>query len=554
MPQSNQVQLKVARKSGFPQRHHWLGTGDVGDLIPTLVQEVIPGSIVDLRAVHSIAMPPLASDAYMKLDYRTEAFFVPMRLLYGGFESWFTQRERDVLTSGDIESRIMGLPYLRQYSFSNNLQDIGPGTLTDYLGYKSGPDELADGDAYIDMTLLPFLAYHKIWDDWYRSPAVQKSCFASVLDVGSGFLNSCAYGVSALPTASLVDDPSQLQFTHDADDDIALRLADNHLIYVIRKRNFGFDYFTNALPNAQLGDAVKVTADSSGQFSIAQFRALNSMQRFKERNNIAGNRYVDTLKARYGVDLSNGVAQRSLFLGSAVYDVYNKTVDVSGTNTSPSSSPLPWTSAAGAQLGRAYAGGQDKLIDEFHVQEPGYIFVIGSLVPRVSYGSGVRKLLTRYTKPGCITDMANAELQNVGVEPIYQYELVTEAAFAGSGPSSPERVFGYTDRYSSFMTMEDEIHGLFYGGNGLSIMAPQRIFGVSSSPVISSSFLEIPSDYLDNVTTVNAAIRRYGYWIDADFDLRVVAPLMSPGTLPSLENPAYEHGDTVTVHRGGFRL
>lgn len=553
MPQSNQLQLKVARKSGFPQRHHWLGTADVGSLVPTLVQEVIPGSIVNLRAVHSIAMPPLASDAYMKLDYRTEAFFVPMRLLYGGFESWFTQRERFVLDNGGLESYSIGLPYIRQYSFSNNLQDMGPGTLSDYLGYKAGPDELADGDAFVDMTLLPFLAYHKIWDDWYRAPSVQRSCFASLFS-NVGAIPTNPHAVSVLPSVCLEDNPSFLQFTHDSDNDNVFEMADGHPIYVIRQRNFGFDYFTNALPNSQLGDAVKVTADSSGQFSIAQFRALNSMQRFKERNNIAGNRYVDTLKARYGVDLSNGVAQRSLFLGSAVYDVYNKTVDVSGTNGVDSSLSLPWSSSAGAQLGRAYAGGQDKLIDEFHVQEPGYIFVIGSLVPRVSYGSGVRKLLTRYTKPGCITDMANAELQNVGVEPVYQYELVTEKAFTGGSFGDPEAVFGYTDRYASFMTMEDEIHGLFYGGNNLSIMAPQRLFGGASRPVISSSFLEIPINYLDNVTTINAAIRSYGYWIDADFDLRIVAPLMSPGTLPSLENPAYEHGDTVTVHRGGFRL
>ena len=50
-------------------------------------------------------------------------------------------------------------------------------------------------------------------------------------------------------------------------------------------------------------------------------------------------------------------------------------------------------------------------------------------------------------------DMANPILQNIGNEPIFCNELTDQ-------PLGGQAVFGYTDRYSSFMTKQDELHGL----------------------------------------------------------------------------------------------
>lgn len=93
MPQSNKVQLKVVPKSSFPGKMHFnRGTAKVGSLVPLLIDELIPNTTVDIKQALNVSLPPLASDTFMSVDYCVEAFFVPMRLLYKGFESWFTQR------------------------------------------------------------------------------------------------------------------------------------------------------------------------------------------------------------------------------------------------------------------------------------------------------------------------------------------------------------------------------------------------------------------------------------------------------------------------------
>ena len=90
MPYGNKrISVKVPHSSGFDKSHRYSGTGSCGTLIPVLCDEVIPGTKVRLRVPASIQLPPLASETYMNASVKYEAFFVPMRLLCGSFESFF---------------------------------------------------------------------------------------------------------------------------------------------------------------------------------------------------------------------------------------------------------------------------------------------------------------------------------------------------------------------------------------------------------------------------------------------------------------------------------
>lgn len=80
-----------------------------------------------------------------------------------------------------------------------------------------------------------------------------------------------------------------------------------------------------ATTSPQLGDAQSVRI-ANNNFTIAALRAANSMQEFEEFNQLAGSRFQDQLRVRYGASLSDGVAQRCLFLGSGSFDVYSKGV------------------------------------------------------------------------------------------------------------------------------------------------------------------------------------------------------------------------------------
>lgn len=539
------VKLKVQNKSGFDKSHQNLLTTKVGTITPLLCEEVIPNETINCKVNLAASLPPLASDTFMRCQLKTEAFFVPTRLLNGGYEEWLTGQKIKQGTSGSEYD-----PYMPVFNIvASSSACTQAGSLADYLGYRVLTGETTTSTEP-KISALPFIAYHKIWDDWYRNSLIQKSCFlklwAGSSSIPTGTTSSYRYAPSIVYYSSTY---AQNLTSSNSN----LTLDDGVNIWQLRQRNFGADYFTTATPDAQNGSEQKVTFFSEwynqdqgimqGDFTISALRAANSMQQFLERNNIAGNRMVDFLRAQYGANLNDGVAQRSILLGSAAFDVYSKgiyqTANISGNTNNP------FAGSVGAQFGSAYASGSDFIIKGFTAQEPGYIFVMVTLVPKVTYSTGIRRYLAHYTEAGSQTDMANPILQNVGNQPIYRYEL--------NGNAGDYEVYGYTDRYAEFKTHEDELHGLLRDGQNLKSFALQRSFAPSNTTKISSAMLRIPTTYLDQVTAVNSTMSNYGVWIDSYIDYKSSMPL-AEYSIPSLQDPAYEHGHDVMVQRGGRTL
>lgn len=115
MPQSNTVMVKVQSLSGFDKSFYHDLTTNVGTLTPALFDELIPNSTVNLNVAASVQLPPLASDAFAKIDLKLEAFAIPHRLLYGGFEKWFsddTVKMYDYNQTQTVEGQVSTLPHI----------------------------------------------------------------------------------------------------------------------------------------------------------------------------------------------------------------------------------------------------------------------------------------------------------------------------------------------------------------------------------------------------------------------------------------------------------
>lgn len=550
------VPLNVPKLSGFDKSHQNLLTTKCGTITPILIDELIPGSKVNLNLALSATLPPLASDTFMRCSVKVEAFFVPFRLLCGSFESWFTDEEKQFapyVSSGNTITptpRKGLLPILGPVTDANELSAIlalvGRGSLMDYLGFKAAPNgTILNSNQW---SLMPCLAYHKIYNDWYRNSLIQRELFLPPnISTANAPTAGAATIIATAPFAFYYEGSNNIN-SGVFKDLPSLMLGDGKFVLELRQRNFGLDYFTTATPSPQQGAASTVTFSTSGNtgnFSIAALRAANSLQQFKERNNIAGNLYVEQLYARYGVRPSDGVAQRALYLGSADFEIYSKGVYQTSTDLTGLGQVTqnPFNSV-GAEYGKGTASGRSGLVSSFEAKEPGYLFVNATLVPRVSYSTGIHRRFAHYVGPGSLSDLANPILQNVGPQPINTFEL------NGVPSSTP---FGYTDRYAEFKTMEDELHGLVVDGQTLEAFALQRSFSQNNSYQINSQFLEIPTDYMDQVTATAADISTYGCWMDVYFDYKVAQPL-AKYSLPTLQDPAYEHGKTVVVSRGGSKL
>lgn len=548
--------VNVPRLSGFDKSHQNLLTTKCGTITPILIDELIPGSKVHLKLALSASLPPLASETFMRCSVKVEAFFVPFRLLAGSFESWFTDTEKKFAsytspggTTVTPTARKGLLPVIGGLNATSDAAAIAAmsasGSLFDYLGCKT-PDGNVFTTSGVAVSAMPALAYHRVYHDWYRNTLVQQEVFLPPTYTGNNnpspasndsYAGTAPYAFFSAGFPSYIFNSSYM-----------LQLADGKKLYELRQRNFGLDYFSTATPSPQQGSAEVVsfsTSGSTGQFSIASLRSANSLQQFKERNQLAGQLFTQQCYARYGVSPSDGVAQRSLYLGSAEYEVYTKGIYSNSIYDGAGISNNPFEDTPGAQFGSARATGNSSIVDTFEAKEPGYLLVNATLVPRVTYSSGIHRRFTNYVGAGSISDLANPILQNVGPQPIYEYEL--------NGYMS-NSVFGYTDRYATFKTMEDELHGLVRDGQSLQSFALQRTFiGGPQGPQISAAFLEIPTDYMDQVTATNAKISQYGCWIDCYFDYKVAQPL-AKYSLPSLQDPAYEHGRTIVVKKGGQRL
>ena len=557
------VEVKIPKKSGFDLSHRNSGTETCGTLQPLLVEELIPGARCSLKLKIVTQLPPLVSDTYMNVQKKVEAFFVPMRLCCRSFEDFFCDFPKRVATfdtasDGGSLSRFTDVrAALPVFRFDNTMASMsslyGPGSLLDYLGFK-----ISNVAVDVDFSPLSLIAYHLIWQEFYRNPKVQNPAFVDDLGLTTSSNVSDRYRISALPykyfhrqfvdsAPTTFPDNSIINIPANYITNGDFNLADGVSIFSLRQRNFGFDYFTCCRPSAQQGNAAGVTFTTPAQgtdvtLTVSQIRAANSLQMFRERNNIPSPRLVDQVKARYGANLADGVAQRPICIGTATYDVFTRGVDQTAPSTGQT--VTNYFDTVAAQYGRAYGVGDDFIINDFTANEPGFIMVIQSLVPVVTYASGIAPYLRRYLADGSIVEMANPILQNIGDEPVMSSSIVARATQA----TDLTTVFGYGDRYGSFMFHPSEVHGLFRDGQNLDNFVLQRSF--ATAPTLGSSFLEIPKTYLDGVMVVGSATSGVSAWYDAMLDWKVSMPL-AEYSIPSLQDPAYEHGESVYLRRNG---
>ena len=414
----------------------------------------------------------------------------------------------------------------------------GPGSLADYLGFKRS-NEPGGNDFFTMNNPLPFIAYHKIWNDWYRDSNIQKECFTNY----------------SFPTGSvdisLTNSAAQLPFTTykgEAPVVVKTTLADSLNIYDLRQRNWAKDYFTNATLQPQSGTpatlAFNIDNSGYGSFSIASLRATNSLQQWMERNNIAGSRYIDQIRAHYGVTPSDAIMDRPVYLGSHSFDIYNKGIYQSAPNTSQSVATSNPMQGLGSKFGSSMGVSDSSLVDSFQCTEFGFLFVLASIVPDALYSSGQR----RYLDYQVVSDFANPILSAVGDQEIKVKELWPDMYDDGL---LPDETFGYTQRYSEYKFMLDEVHGLMRDGSSLESFALQRSFDENNQPGLTSDFLEIRTDYLDQVTTVSSWSSQYGAWANTFFKYKK-SSVLPAYSIPTLGDPHDTH--TEIIPKGGTRL
>lgn len=558
--------VKVENMSGFDKSRYHGFTAPLGAIVPMLKQLCIPGKVkVSLKI--SASLPPLATDAFLRTHLKVEAFFCPLRLAYGGFQSWFANEQ--IYRSDNAGLTVAKLPLLKvpgsvvsavnaataQAPLSEMYQNwldkvFGPHSLMDYFGVKIGLENShvkADSTRPLPRTLFnifPFICYQRIIDYWYRNKLVERPLFA----VPSILPATAEAGMAwRIPFISSHNRQEYQIPVGNAENPLgAADLLNGHLLD-LRQRNYGFDYFTTALPSAQDGNPMTVDT-SEGSFTISALRAANAGQHFGEVNQLAGPDYVAVNRARYNRAPSSAVVSKPVLLGSADFPMFTSGVEQQAQGDGSGSTANPFAGIA-ARYGRAHAEGSE-FVCECDVDEAGYLFVMCSLVPEANYAEGIAKDMTIFTEEGSIADLPNAQLERIGLEPVYEDELVS----INPNESGARDIFGYQPRYMWHKAgSPNMVSGLFREGASLESFIPQRKFDYNRILRISTDFLKVKPTDLDNVMAVSGDLSKYGVMIDSAINVFVSEPL-GESALPSLVDPGAEHGASVYLKRGGVSV
>ena len=194
---------------------------NMGDLVPVLCQEVVPGDKFRINMEQLVRFMPLVAPMMHRVNVYTHFFFVPNRLIWNDWEKF--------ITGGDKGTDTPVFPTFRNplpISAVKITNFFKYGSLADYIGFpvKQIQDSLLTTEIpTFDFSQLPFRAYNLIYNEFYRDQNLE---IPIDIPKGSG---SGQWNVE--PYLSLL---------------------------TIRKRAWEKDYFTSALPYAQKGTQMEL--------------------------------------------------------------------------------------------------------------------------------------------------------------------------------------------------------------------------------------------------------------------------------------------------------
>lgn len=508
---------------------------------PTMVEEIIPGDLFNVGLEAFARLQPLIAPVMNNMKLSNHFFYVPTRTINKHFaEFMFNNRTGDYT---DV------LPYTRTDTLYTMVDDLTDSALAvevirlfDYIGlpfrYSSNTsasalvsawlvDEynLKVAGAKLRVNVAPFIAYTKVWSEYFRDENVQEDPFVEMEEDGYNWFEWTGFLDDVLG-------PDDMKY-----------LADK--IFRLRPRAWAHDRFTSSLPFAQRGPDVllpiagtadvtykdgfllsgdvtpprtgkivthggnpdleskgslgatygnsssstlRVMGDIGGSKTVAaydpagslevdfdnaaltttinSFRRAERLQRWYENSARGGTRPNEATLAHFGVVTPDASLDRAQFLGGMMQPIVISEV----AQTSETSDSSPQGNLAGK--GTSYKGARGF---RAYFTEHGFVFCFTSALVRANYWQGLPKVFSRMQRD----EYYWPEFANLGEEPVFTKELYLDSTVA------EDDVFGYVPRYSDYKSAVGEVHGDMR--SSLAFWTQTREF--ANKPALNKQFL-----------------------------------------------------------------
>ena len=508
-----QVPRAEIRRARFKRDFANITTMNEGELVPLYVDEVLPGDTISckLNGLIRMATPlyPVMDNCYLD----TYAFFVPCRLLWEHWENLMGQND----SSYWAETTEYSVP---QTTAPGTGWQVG--TIADYMGVPTGVHN-------ISVNSLPFRAYARIWNEWFRDENLQQPVVQDMDDANNtgsntgNQLTDAQNGGLPLKVAkyhdyftSCLPEPQKGEAASIpvATGALPVYWADQNQNFITKYNAPGFvprmtddtplgsNYATgdwngtssgnvnrpvnatNAIPPNQEGflaaDASQLTA-----ISINELRQAIAIQHIMEADARGGTRYTEILNHEFGVTSPDSRLQRSEYLGGTRVPInINQVIQQSSTTD---------TSPQGNTAAYSMTTLRNKMCS-YSAVEHGYLLILGCIRVNHSYQQGLSRMWTRKGR----FDFYHPMLANLGEMAVLNKEIYCQ------GNAQDDEVFGYQEAWADYRYHPNIVTGEMRSQYAQTLDAWHYGDYYEELPKLSSSWIQEGTENIDRTLAVQS--------------------------------------------------
>lgn len=475
------VKFSTPPKSAFDLSHNKKLSFNFGELVPVYRQEILPGDQFRVSTNLLIRLAPMPTAPMVEFEATLHYFFVPNRIIWNDWE--------DFITGGDPDIADPVMPLFTD-------DELIDGTLYDYMGLTT--TEVAGGFNFdLSFNALPFRAYYKIWNEYYRDQNLQDEIDYENLTAAYGTSKGCLL-------RNYAKDYFTSAFTEPQKGE-PVSLALNDIIYsqtglvvdsagATATSSGSIDHTAAGVlqiqggTNQQTGNIENI--DSIGM-DVIELRRAAALQRFLEKDQLGGNRYREHLRVHYGVNNDDLRMQVPQYIGGGKQPVIISEV----LNTTHNNN----TDAIVGQIyGHGISVGNINSFQE-SFKEHGIILGLLSVMPKnLVYADGIPKDFLRTDR----FDYYFPEFANIGEQEIKEIE-VYNGDLGTFDPTDDEGTgmdtWGYQQKFAEYKYACDTVHGEFKNPAKLGAWTFKRDYlHFAGAPTLSSEFIECDHDEIDD--------------------------------------------------------
>lgn len=508
---------------------------NIGEVVPFYVDEVLPGDTYQVQTAKLVRMQTLIAPIMDNMYLDTYYFFVPNRLTWKHWKQFNGENTESAWipdTTYSVPQITAPIPVEDNGNSHPGGWDVG--TIADYMGVPTG---LKD----ISVNALPFRAYALIINEWFRDqnnldpldiPDGDVTVIGSndddyIIDVAKGGKPFVAckyhdYFTSCLPspqkgpdveisaigaTGNVYGDGNALVYTDGVDvASLSGHGSNAGTSYELRSgTNYGSvgDAFGGlkslgiqklmGVPEKDVLDDLDISSGLIAEISNMQVASVNALriafavQKAYEKDARGGTRYVEMLKAHFGVTSPDARQQRPEYLGGNriginVNQVVQSSGEVGGT---------PQGNTA------AYSVTSDSHFD-FTKSFTEHGFLIGLMVARYdhTYQQGLERFWSRKDR----FDYYLPVFANLGEQPVYNKEIYMQ------GNNEDDEVFGYQEAWAEYRYKPSRVAGEMRSTYAQSLDVWHLGDNYESLPVLQSSWIQEDKSNVDRALQVTSDV------------------------------------------------